>query len=164
MDFRDKIKQVRRKYYDVLKEYFNVNSIILKMILNNIKISLSECDLNFRTAELYSFSDKNISKLYNKDTKKAIEELRTRAMCCIYTANAIEDVIEDNMAPSKQFVEFNNKLKVMIDELFDLAMESIKRSNICAKEQGLPLWLKEGDITIDNFKTAHKQHDINEIF
>lgn len=164
MDFRDKIKQVRRKYYDVLKEYFNVNSIILKMILNNIKISLSECDLNFRTAELYSFSDKNISKLYNKDAKKAIEELRTRAMCCIYTANAIEDVIEDNMAPSKQFVEFNNKLKVMIDELFDLAMESIKQSNIWAKEQGLPLWLEEGDITIDNFKTAHKQHDINEIF
>ena len=86
MAFKDNIKTLKKEYYNILKKYYNTSNLILKMVALHNKSALSEVDLNFRTCEVYYFTDKNINKLLDKDIAKAIQNLRSRAICCIYTA------------------------------------------------------------------------------
>lgn len=159
MEFKQEIKQLQQDYYNIVKKYYRTNKLIIRMIFNNINNELSMVDLTFRTCLLNSYTDKHIERLTDKHIENAIKQLRARALACIYTAYAIEDVITDNLVPSKNFVEFAKELEELTQKLYNIATQSINKSNQLAKQNNYPLLFENSNISMEDIKQANKQKE-----
>ena len=159
MEFREDIKHLHKQFFDVVKDYYQTSTLILKMICGReIYLSFSEAHEYFRTCKLHGFSDKCISKLYDKRIESAIQNLQVRAMSCIYTAHAIEYMATDNIVLSDRYVEYIKELQKITNQLYELADNSISLADKWAEEHGLPLF-KNGKFNIN----MYKQNDIKNV-
>lgn len=138
MEFRQSIKQLEKQYYDILKQYYSTSKLILKMIAMHNSSELSEPDICFKTCDMYSFSDKYIEKLRGTNIEKAVQNLRVRGVCCIYTAQAIDNIIMNTTRFDEKGVKFVQDLKDIKEQLYDLGQTSINKSNSFAKSYRLP--------------------------
>ena len=139
MEFRDNVKNLRKEFFEVVKEYYNTSNLILKMICNNgIYRDLSAVDMAFRTCMLSSLSDKNIKKLYNKDMERAIHNLRVRGVACIYVVDDIDRMINCYVDMGDRYTKLIKSLKHIKDNLQVLTRESIKLSDLMALQYGYP--------------------------
>ncbi len=137
MEFRDDIKNLRKDFFAVLREHYDTSNLILKMICNKgIYKGLSNADLSFRACMLNSLSDKNIDKLCIRNIEQAIENLRVRAVACMYIVEDIESMIMQSINISEKYVKMVEKLQTINLRLKTLAKESIKKSNLLALEYG----------------------------
>ena len=138
MEFRQSIKQLKKQYYNILKQYYSTNKLILKMIAMHNSSELSEPEICFMTCDTHSFSDKYINKLYTSNPERAIRALRVRSVCCIQTMQAIDNIIINCTRMDDKGIKFIQDLKAVRDKLYDLAQCSINQSNKWAKENKVP--------------------------
>lgn len=129
-DFKTQVKQLRKQYINAMKRYYNDSHILFKMIYERqVYENLYEADLGFRTCMLHRFSDKRLYNVSGINVEKAVEILRGRAMCCLYTASVINSFIEESEPISDNHFEAINCLKQVNKQLCDLAENSLLTSN-----------------------------------
>ena len=152
MEFKDNIKQLKTKYFDALKILYNDKFIRLKMISRRILYyNLNETNLGFSICLLNGFSDKAISKLVNTNATKAIEHMRMRGVACIYTAMAINLLLENCGVMGKNNEIAIAELVKIREQLFDMGEQSILNSNTLATQNNLPLY-NNGEFDIEDYK------------
>ena len=143
MDFTSNIKQLRQQYHQALKQYYNDKHILFKMLYHRIMYdNLCEVDWALRTCMIYEFSDKRINYLLKKRPTRAVEELRNRAMSCLYTVWAINYLINNTKKVREQDEDALDLLKQIRIKLCNLAEQDINHSNEVAattKSSYLPL-------------------------
>ena len=133
MSFSEDIKVLRKRYFDAVKKYYNDNSIVVKMLLQRSKYdNLYEADLAFRTCLTSGFSDKNINRLFDTDTSRALEKLRARARGCVYTASVIQMLLENQITISQQ--PACDEIKAIRQELLKKASDDVVLSDKWAKD------------------------------
>ena len=155
MEFRQSIRQLEKQYYNLLKGYYNTNKLILKMIAMHNASELSEPDICFRTCDIYSFSDKHINRLYEKNPKNAVHCLRVRSVCCMYTAQSIDIIINNCTRVDDKGVKFIKELTQIRDALCDLARTSVNLSNSWAKKYRLSYMTFDDNYTF----SCHQNYD-----
>lgn len=148
MDFRQSIKQLRKDFFKLMKDYYKDKHLVAKLIFKREQYNnIYECDLMFSVCMLNGFCDDNISKLCNKNINKAIELFIQRSRACVYLILIINAIIEDDIIKCKENDMFIKGLQEIKLELHKLINKSIENSNKLAKSNGLPLF----DISEFNF-------------
>ena len=151
MEFKDNIKQLKKQYFDAIKLMYN-KLIKLKMISNRIMYyNLNETSSGFSICMLNRFSDKTIVKLVNTNIGKAIEYMRMRGVACIYTAMAINLLLENCDLMGKGNTTSTAKLRSVMEQMFSLGEQSILNSNTLAKKNNIPLF-NNGEFNIEDYK------------
>lgn len=130
MEFKQNIKNLKKEYFHLIKKFFNNSNLLFKIIYEKqLADILYEGDLSFRTASLNKFSDKNISKIYKKDGKKAIELMRVRALACAEILDCMKKIFEyqDNMTDIQQ--NAIKEMYIVYNKIIDMAKDSIQLAN-----------------------------------
>lgn len=141
MEFKQNIKNLKKEYFNLIKKFFNNSNLLFKIIYEKqLADILYEGDLSFRTASLNKFSDKNISKIYKKDGKKAIELMRVRALACAEILDCMKKIFEyqDNMTDIQQ-----NAIKdmyIVYNKIIDMAKDSIQLANSWAVNENINMF------------------------
>lgn len=141
MEFKQNIKNLKKEYFHLIKKFFNNSNLLFKIIYEKqLADILYEGDLSFRTASLNKFSDKNISKIYKKDGKKAIELMRVRALACAEILDCMKKIFEyqDNMTDIQQ-----NAIKdmyIVYNKIIDMAKDSIQLANSWAVNENINMF------------------------
>lgn len=141
MEFKQNIKNLKKEYFHLIKKFFNNSNLLFKIIYEKqLADILYEGDLSFRTVSLNKFSDKNISKIYKKDGKKAIELMRVRALACAEILDCMKKIFEyqDNMTDIQQ-----NAIKdmyIVYNKIIDMAKDSIQLANSWAVNENINMF------------------------
>lgn len=141
MEFKQNIKNLKKEYFHLIKKFFNNSNLLFKIIYEKqLADILYEGDLSFRTASLNKFSDKNISKIYKRDGKKAIELMRVRALACAEILDCMKKIFEyqDNMTDIQQ-----NAIKdmyIVYNKIIDMAKDSIQLANSWAVNENINMF------------------------
>ena len=152
MDFVSTIKELRKLYHDTIKQYYNDKHILFKMLYHRTMYDhIYEIDLSFRTCMNFGFKDSRINYLLSNKPKKAVEQLRTRGLCCLYVVSAINYLIQNTPLVYDYDSEVLNKFKHIRKTLCDMAERDINLSNQMAKQNNLEP-LSEDKLKIDEFR------------
>lgn len=125
MEYRDEIKSLRKRYRKALGEYYGKGYLIFKTIFEAWARGLyQETDLAFRTAGLYSLSDRNIDKLIEHgDLPKAVDKLTMRVNGCDYLSMLVEHTQSqkefsnaEQLAIMEEFKEIDYILKTLSNQ------------------------------------------------
>lgn len=141
MEFKQNIKNLKKEYFNLIKKFFNNSNLLFKIIYEKqLADILYEGDLSFRTASLNKFSDKNISKIYKKDGKKAIELMRVRALACAEILDCMKKIFEyqDNMTDIQQ--NAIKEMYIVYNKIIDMAKDSIQLANSWAVNEDINMF------------------------
>ncbi len=141
MEFKQNIKNLKKEYFHLIKKFFNNSNLLFKIIYEKqLADILYEGDLSFRTASLNKFSDKNISKIYKKDGKKAIELMRVRALACAEILDCMKKIFEyqDNMTDIQQ--NAIKEMYIVYNKIIDMAKDSIQLANSWAVNENINMF------------------------
>lgn len=141
MEFKQNIKNLKKEYFNLIKKFFNNSNLLFKIIYEKqLADILYEGDLSFRTASLNKFSDKNISKIYKKDGKKAIELMRVRALACAEILDCMKKIFEyqDNMTDIQQ--NAIKEMYIVYNKIIDMAKDSIQLANSWAINEDINMF------------------------
>lgn len=148
MSFSRDVKILRKRYFDAVKQFYQDEHIIIKMILQRRKYDdLYEADLAFRTCMVPEFSDKNINRLFDIDVARAVDKLRARARGCAYTASVVQTLLENQISKSQQMS--CDEIGAIRQQLLDMASLDIQLSDKWAK-----------DVNINQFD----KHEFDEVY
>ena len=141
MGFKQNIKNLKQKYHQAMKQYYDDERIICKMICNRFKYNdFYEGELAFRTCVLNKFDDDKINQLREKSNAKAIEMLRLRGVCCLYASSIFKTMVEENSANTKLQQQALNELRDISQQLYIYGEGSLTVANGWARKNGAELF------------------------